>query len=160
MDATYNDIQQWNFKDLVAVFGADPKKSKTYQVRTKQEAENLFKDKDFSSAPYLQVWYPHSSRILPSTNQYSLSNCICLKRTLRKRSRGLRKLLLRLMQSNKPPRPQVNQLEDYHNACMTLTMMMLWFTGFIARDPTLKNILQICVIDPVARVWLIVFTIQ
>ena len=55
MDATYNDIQQWNFKDLVAVFGADPKKSKTYQVRTKQEAENLFKDKDFSSAPYLQV---------------------------------------------------------------------------------------------------------
>ncbi len=56
MDATYNDIQQWNFKDLVAVFGADPKKSRTYQVRTKQEAENLFKNEDFCSAPYLQVW--------------------------------------------------------------------------------------------------------
>lgn len=55
MDASYNDIQQWKFKDLVAVFGADPKKSKTYQVKTKQEAEDLFNDKDFSSAPYLQV---------------------------------------------------------------------------------------------------------
>ena len=55
MDATYNDIQQWKFKDLVAVFGADPKKSKTYQVKTKQEAENLFTNGDFSSAPYLQV---------------------------------------------------------------------------------------------------------
>lgn len=55
MDATYNDIGQWKFKDLVNVFGADPKKSKTFQVRTKQEAEELFKDKDFCSAPYLQV---------------------------------------------------------------------------------------------------------
>ena len=55
MDATYNDIQQWRYKDLVGVFGADPKKSKTYQVKTKQEAEDLFKDGNFSSAPYLQV---------------------------------------------------------------------------------------------------------
>lgn len=55
MDANYNDIQQWKFKDLVSVFGADPEKSKTYQVKTKQEAEDLFKDKNFSSAPYLQV---------------------------------------------------------------------------------------------------------
>lgn len=55
MDANYNDIQQWKFKDLVNVFGADPKKSKTYQIKTKQEAEDLFKDGNFSSAPYLQV---------------------------------------------------------------------------------------------------------
>lgn len=54
MDATYNDIQQWKYKDLINVFGADPKKSKTYQVKTKQEAEDLFNDKDFSSAPFLQ----------------------------------------------------------------------------------------------------------
>ncbi len=59
MDANYNDIQQWKFKDLVDVFGADPKKSKTYQVKTKQEADDLFKDDNFSSAPYLQVsWFP------------------------------------------------------------------------------------------------------
>ena len=55
MDAAYNDVQEWKYKDLVSVFGADPKKSKTYQVKTKQEADNLFKDKNFSSAPYLQV---------------------------------------------------------------------------------------------------------
>ena len=55
MDAAYNDVQEWKYKDLVSAFGADPKKSKTYQVKTKQEADNLFKDKNFSSAPYLQV---------------------------------------------------------------------------------------------------------
>lgn len=55
MDASYNDIQQWKYKDLVNVFGADPKRSKTYQVKTKQEAEDLFEDGKFSSAPYLQV---------------------------------------------------------------------------------------------------------
>lgn len=55
MDASYNDIQQWKYKDLVTVFGADPKKSKTFQVKTKQEAEDLFNDKTFSSAPFLQV---------------------------------------------------------------------------------------------------------
>ena len=55
MDAVYNDVQEWNYKGLVSVFGADSQKSKTYQVKTKQEADNLFKDKHFLSAPYLQV---------------------------------------------------------------------------------------------------------
>lgn len=55
MDASYNDIQQWKYKDLVGVFGADPKRSKTYQVKAKQEMEDLFKDENFCSAPYLQV---------------------------------------------------------------------------------------------------------
>lgn len=55
MDAVYNDIQQWKFKDLISVFGADPKKSKTFQVKTKQETHDLFNDKEFSSAPYIQV---------------------------------------------------------------------------------------------------------
>ena len=55
MNASYNDIQEWKYKDLVDVFGADPNKSKTYQVKTKQEAEDLFNDKKFCAAPYLQV---------------------------------------------------------------------------------------------------------
>ena len=55
MDAIYNDVQEWKYKDLVSAFGADPKKSKTYQVKTKQEAEDLFRNNDFSSAPHLQV---------------------------------------------------------------------------------------------------------
>ncbi|MCJ1457918.1 Pyruvate decarboxylase 1 [Mycoblastus sanguinarius] len=54
MDAIYNDVQEWKYKDLVSAFGADPKKSKTYQVKTKQEAEDLFRNNDFSSAPHLQ----------------------------------------------------------------------------------------------------------
>ena len=55
MDAEYNDIQEWKYKDLLAVFGATPEKSKTYQVRTKKETDELFKDENFSSAPYIQV---------------------------------------------------------------------------------------------------------
>ena len=63
MDASYNDIQQWKYKDLVGVFGADPKKSKTYQVKAKQEAEDLLKDENFCSAPYLQVWGSRNSHM-------------------------------------------------------------------------------------------------
>ena len=69
MDANYNDIQQWKFKDLVDVFGADPKKSKTYQVKTKQEADDLFKDDNFSSAPYLQVsWFQAGVDLKPDND--------------------------------------------------------------------------------------------
>ena len=77
MDAVYNDIQQWHYKDLVAVFGADPEKSKTFQVKTKQEAENLFNDKEFSSAPYLQVGPILPVQPLSVLMTLSLSNCIC-----------------------------------------------------------------------------------
>ena len=54
MDAEYNDIQEWHNKDLLAVFGADPKASKTYQIKTKQACHDLFNDKTFSDAPYIQ----------------------------------------------------------------------------------------------------------
>ncbi len=55
MDAEYNDIQQWRYNDLLSVFGADPTKSKTFQVKTKQALHDLFDDEGFSSAPYIQV---------------------------------------------------------------------------------------------------------
>ena len=54
MDASYNDIAQWKYKELVHVFGADPKKSKTFTVKSKQEAEDLFRDEEFAAAKYLQ----------------------------------------------------------------------------------------------------------
>lgn len=81
MDASYNDIQQWKYKDLVTVFGADPKKSKTFQVKTKQEADDLFNDKTFSSAPFLQV----SAGFLMSwtaraNHEYSLWNFTCQRK--------------------------------------------------------------------------------
>ncbi len=55
MNAEYNDIQQWRNNDLLSVFGADPKKSKTFQVKTKQALHDLFNDEEFSSAPYIQA---------------------------------------------------------------------------------------------------------
>lgn len=55
MDATYNDIQPWKFKDLPAVFGVDPTRSNTFQVKIKKEMHDLFDDKEFSSAAYIQV---------------------------------------------------------------------------------------------------------
>jgi pyruvate decarboxylase len=53
--AEYNDIQPWEHCDLLHAFGADPKSSKTYQVKTKHELDELFKNEEFSSAPYIQV---------------------------------------------------------------------------------------------------------
>lgn len=54
MDASYNDVQEWKYKDLVPTFGAKSDRYKTYQVKTRQELENLFHDDTFVSAPYLQ----------------------------------------------------------------------------------------------------------
>lgn len=54
MDASYNDVQEWRYKDLVPAFGAKEGEYKTYQVKTKNEVDALFKDKKFCSAPYLQ----------------------------------------------------------------------------------------------------------
>lgn len=85
MDANYNDIQQWKFKDLVGVFGADPEKSKTYQVKTKQEAEDLFKDENFSSAPYLQVSKLQMWWDINTDNDSSWSS-ICPKKMHRRHS--------------------------------------------------------------------------
>lgn len=54
MDAVYNDIQEWKYKDLIPAFGAQPNKYKTFQVKTRDELEDLFHDDKFASAPYLQ----------------------------------------------------------------------------------------------------------
>lgn len=54
MDASYNDISQWKFKDLIPTFGGTPRNSRIYQVKNKQEAEDLFTDKAFAQAEVLQ----------------------------------------------------------------------------------------------------------
>lgn len=54
MDAVYNDIQPWHFKDLVKVFGAKEGEYKTFQIKTKEQANELFEDKKFNAADYLQ----------------------------------------------------------------------------------------------------------
>ena len=58
MDAVYNDIQTWRNIDLPAVFGAaDPKQAQTHQVKTRQEADSLLNDQEFSSGRILQVFH-------------------------------------------------------------------------------------------------------
>ena len=42
MDAAYNDIQPWTFKDLVSVFGAKEGTAKTFQIKTKEQVHELF----------------------------------------------------------------------------------------------------------------------
>ena len=53
-EAPYNDIQPWKYADLIASFGGTSENSKTYQVKTKQEAEDLFNDKEFAKADKIQ----------------------------------------------------------------------------------------------------------
>ncbi|KAH6955029.1 hypothetical protein HG530_015794 [Fusarium avenaceum] len=53
MDAVYNDINNWKFKDLVSVFGGE-KTCKTFQIKTKSELNALMTDKEFNAADCLQ----------------------------------------------------------------------------------------------------------
>jgi pyruvate decarboxylase len=49
MEDSYNDVQEWRYKDLPAAFGATKDQVATYHVETKQEVEALFADKEFAS---------------------------------------------------------------------------------------------------------------
>jgi pyruvate decarboxylase len=49
MKDTYNDVQEWKYKDLPSVFGAKEGSVETYRVETKEELEGLFGDEEFSS---------------------------------------------------------------------------------------------------------------
>ena len=54
MDAAYNDIGPWQFKDLVKVFGAKEGNYKTFQIKTKDQLNGLFEDESFQKADVLQ----------------------------------------------------------------------------------------------------------
>lgn len=54
MDADYNDISAWKFKDLVDVFGGTEKNSAKFQVKSVSELDKLLADKDFIAAKRLQ----------------------------------------------------------------------------------------------------------
>lgn len=45
----YNDVQEWKYKELPAVFGAKEGTVLTYRVETKDELEKLFNNEEFSS---------------------------------------------------------------------------------------------------------------
>ncbi|KAF2793735.1 pyruvate decarboxylase [Melanomma pulvis-pyrius CBS 109.77] len=46
---SYNDVQEWRYKDLPKAFGAKDGEVLTYRVESKQEVEDLFKDQEFAS---------------------------------------------------------------------------------------------------------------
>lgn len=54
MDAQYNDVGAWRYKDLVAAFGAEEGTFLTYQIRTKDDLLKLLDDKEFAEAPKLR----------------------------------------------------------------------------------------------------------
>ena len=59
MEDSYNDVQEWKFKDLPAVFGAKDGEYRTYQMRTKNELDVLFRDEVFNAAGVLQFVEVH-----------------------------------------------------------------------------------------------------
>ncbi|KAL4956821.1 thiamine diphosphate-binding protein [Aspergillus filifer] len=60
-DESYNDIQTWDIKGLPVAFGGGDK-FKGYKVTTRDELTKLFANKEFSSAPYLQLVEVHMPR--------------------------------------------------------------------------------------------------
>lgn len=55
MDATYNDIGKWNYKELLPTLGAEEGTYKTYQVKTMKEVQGLLNDDDFAQSSKLRV---------------------------------------------------------------------------------------------------------
>ncbi|TVY87013.1 Pyruvate decarboxylase [Lachnellula willkommii] len=79
VDADYNDIAAWHFKDIVKVFGAKDGSYKTFQVKTKEEVNKLFADKTFNAAEVLQfveLYIPRDDapRALKLTAEASAAN--------------------------------------------------------------------------------------
>ncbi|ROT42710.1 pyruvate decarboxylase [Sodiomyces alkalinus F11] len=55
MDAEYNDIVEWKYKDIPAVFGAPEGETRAYRVHIKDELERLLTDKEFGDFKGLQL---------------------------------------------------------------------------------------------------------
>lgn len=53
MEAEYNDINNWKYKDLVDVFGGE-KTAKTFQIKTRDELTDLLAHPEFQAAKCLQ----------------------------------------------------------------------------------------------------------
>uniref|UniRef100_L2GI88 Pyruvate decarboxylase n=1 Tax=Colletotrichum fructicola (strain Nara gc5) TaxID=1213859 RepID=L2GI88_COLFN len=54
MEAEYNDIVQWQYKELVTVFGGTEQTAKKFVVKTKDELEKLLTDENFNNPTTLQ----------------------------------------------------------------------------------------------------------
>jgi hypothetical protein len=75
--ARYNDIQQWNFGQLLPAFGAKPNQFKNFRIESKKDLESLFQDKEFAAAKYLQVNYPKRIEFMTGLSNSSLDRGTC-----------------------------------------------------------------------------------
>lgn len=55
MEAEYNDIVEWKFKDIPGVMGAKEGKTRTYQVSVKAELEKLLTEEEFGNFKGFQL---------------------------------------------------------------------------------------------------------
>lgn len=84
-DASYNDIQPWDFYNIPKVFGGQDG-YKGYRVKTRDELSQLFADQDFCTSDKLRVsWkFLFMAGELTWTNaDFSLLNCTCPETTPR-----------------------------------------------------------------------------
>ncbi|KUI58220.1 Pyruvate decarboxylase [Cytospora mali] len=63
VDAEYNDIAAWRYKDLPAAFGATEKQVSTFVVKTKDELDRLLTDREFNEARHLQFVEVHTPKM-------------------------------------------------------------------------------------------------
>jgi pyruvate decarboxylase len=49
MDASYNDVVTWQYRDLGTVFGGSPKTVESYAVHTPAELDALLADENFAT---------------------------------------------------------------------------------------------------------------
>lgn len=54
MDAKYNDVVQWRYKDVPAVMGLNDSEYQGHQVRTAGELEKLLTSEDFAASRKMQ----------------------------------------------------------------------------------------------------------
>ena len=61
MDAEYNDVPLWQYKELVTVFGGTDATARKYSVKTRNELDKLMKDaefNDFKGLRLVEVYMP------------------------------------------------------------------------------------------------------
>ena len=61
MDASYNDIVEWDNKGLIDVFGGTGM-AKTHSIKTKDELNSLFADPSFNASSEMQFVELHMPR--------------------------------------------------------------------------------------------------
>lgn len=54
MDAEYNDVVRWKYKDLMTVLGGDDQTTRKFQVHSKRELNDLLKDEQFNNSSGVQ----------------------------------------------------------------------------------------------------------